>query len=88
MEKEHGGMSVASHLISAFIQGIAECAVVIALLTDPYLLLETHRSKQQHMHRESYRFFPTFGLQIVITSTNLFNTCWVRSGWTSIVNCL
>ena len=37
------------------------------------------------MHRQSYQFFPTCGVPLVIASSYLINTCRAWSGWTTIV---
>ena len=46
---------------------------------------QKHIPQKQHMHWQSYQFFPTCDVPLVIISSYLINTCW--AGWTSIVYC-
>ena len=59
--------------LNALLQCTDESAAVLGMITLPHesKLPETHRTKQQHMHRQSYLFFPACGLLLVITSIYL-----------------
>ena len=63
------GVHVAFHSINVFLLGTSECAVVLGVLTHPHVLPETYRTKKTLMHRQSYQYFPTCGVLLVITSS-------------------